>query len=171
MTLNLLGWVRIELRCPRKGIFAHQGFFVYEALAHRSMIMCILASRRPVYNQSLLQRLTKVSVLNVFHYATMDNKTWVNLNERCFKSRSSIGRIESLRVQSDKALKVQQINAMRGRASSGKLRGPARGGCRNGNRARKSRRTLQNKVRLKVLPEQLTLFVNTFVAFKKCIIQ
>ena len=33
-------------------------------------------------------------------------------------------------------------------------------------RARKSRRTLQNKVRLKVLPEQLTLFVNTFVAFK-----
>ena len=39
------------------------------------------------------------------------------------------------------------------------------------NRARKSRRTLQNKVRLKVLPEQLTLFVNTFVAFKKYIIQ
>ena len=35
------------------------------------------------------------------------------------------------------------------------------------NRASKSRRTLQNKVRLKVLPEQLTLFVNTFVAFKK----
>ena len=34
-----------------------------------------------------------------------------------------------------------------------------------------SRRTLQNKVRLKVLPEQLTLFVNTFVAFEKCIIQ
>ena len=32
--------------------------------------------------------------------------------------------------------------------------------------ARKSRRTLQSKVRLKVLPEQLTLFVNTFVAFK-----
>ena len=40
----------------------------------------------------------------------------------------------------------------------------------HGNRARKSRRTLQNKVRLKVLPEQLTLFVDTFVAFKKCII-
>ena len=39
------------------------------------------------------------------------------------------------------------------------------------NRARKSRRTLQDKVGLKVLPEQLTLFVNTFVAFKKCIIQ
>ena len=35
------------------------------------------------------------------------------------------------------------------------------------NRARKSRTTLQNKVRLKVLPEQLTLFVNTSVAFKK----
>ena len=37
-------------------------------------------------------------------------------------------------------------------------------------RARKSRRTLKNNVRLKVLPEQLTLFFNTFVAFKKCII-
>ena len=37
-------------------------------------------------------------------------------------------------------------------------------------RARKSRRTLQIKVKLKVLPEQLTLFVNTFVALKKCII-
>ena len=30
---------------------------------------------------------------------------------------------------------------------------------------------LQNKVRLKVLPEQLTLFVNTSVTFKNCIIQ
>ena len=39
------------------------------------------------------------------------------------------------------------------------------------NRARKSRTTLQNKVRLEVLPEQLTLFVNTSVTFKKCIIQ
>ena len=39
------------------------------------------------------------------------------------------------------------------------------------NRARKSRTTLQNKVRLQVLPEQLTLFVNTSVTFKKCIIQ
>ena len=38
-------------------------------------------------------------------------------------------------------------------------------------RVRKSRTTLQNKVRLKVLPEQLTLFVNTSVTFKKCIIQ
>ena len=38
-------------------------------------------------------------------------------------------------------------------------------------RARKSRTTLQNKVRLKVLPEQLTLFVNTSVTFKKFIIQ
>ena len=38
-------------------------------------------------------------------------------------------------------------------------------------RARKSRTTLQNKVRLKVLPEQLTLFVNTSVTFKKYIIQ
>ena len=34
------------------------------------------------------------------------------------------------------------------------------------NRARKFRTTLQNKVRLKVLPEQLTLFVNTPVTFK-----
>ena len=39
------------------------------------------------------------------------------------------------------------------------------------NRARKSRSTLQNKVRLKVLPEQLTLFVNTSVTLKKCITQ
>ena len=38
-------------------------------------------------------------------------------------------------------------------------------------RARKSRTTLQNKVRLKVLPEQLTLSVNTSVTLKKCIIQ
>ena len=38
-------------------------------------------------------------------------------------------------------------------------------------RARKSRTTLQNKVRLKELPEQLTLLVNTSVTFKKCIIQ
>ena len=34
------------------------------------------------------------------------------------------------------------------------------------NRARKSRTTLQNKVRLKVLPEQLTLSVNTSVTLK-----
>ena len=39
------------------------------------------------------------------------------------------------------------------------------------NRARKSRRTLQNKVRIKVFPEQLTLFINMFVALKQCIIQ
>ena len=43
--------------------------------------------------------------------------------------------------------------------------------CHCYNRERKSRTTLQNKVRLKVLPEQLTLFVNTSVTFKKCIIQ
>ena len=42
---------------------------------------------------------------------------------------------------------------------------------RHFNRTRKSCTTLQNKVRLKVLPEQLTLFVNTSVTFKKCIIQ
>ena len=34
------------------------------------------------------------------------------------------------------------------------------------NRALKARTTLQNKVRLKVLPEQLTLFVNTSVTLK-----
>ena len=33
-------------------IFAHQGFCVYEALAHPDMIMCILTARRPVYNES-----------------------------------------------------------------------------------------------------------------------
>ena len=36
-------------------------------------------------------------------------------------------------------------------------------------RARKSRRSLQNKVRKRVLPEQSTLFINTFVAFKNAI--
>ena len=35
------------------------------------------------------------------------------------------------------------------------------------NRARKSRRTLQNIVRIKVFPEQFTRIVNTFVIFKK----
>ena len=40
-------------------------------------------------------------------------------------------------------------------------------GSTSSHRARKSRTTLQNKVRLKVLPEQLTLFVNTSVTFKK----
>ena len=38
------------------------------------------------------------------------------------------------------------------------------------NRARKSRRTLQNKVRIKVFPEQLSPFINTYVALKQCII-
>ena len=35
----------------QKGIFAHQGFCVYEALAHLGMITCILTARRPVYNE------------------------------------------------------------------------------------------------------------------------
>ena len=38
------------------------------------------------------------------------------------------------------------------------------------NRACKSCRTLQNKVRINVLPEQLTLFVNVFMAFKNCVV-
>ena len=38
------------------------------------------------------------------------------------------------------------------------------------NRARKSSRTLQNKVRINALPEQLTLFVNVFMAFKNYIV-
>ena len=55
--------------------------------------------------------------------------------------------------------------------SGKKLSGKSQGKVKLGNkRARKSRTTLQNKVRLKVLPEQLTLFVNTSVTFKKCII-
>ena len=41
----------------------------------------------------------------------------------------------------------------------------------NENRVRKSRRTLQIKVRIKSFLEQLTLFVKTFVLFKKLIIQ
>ena len=43
--------------------------------------------------------------------------------------------------------------------------------CDLDNRARKYRRTLQNKVRIKVFLEQLTLFINTFVALKQCINQ
>ena len=40
--------------------------------------------------------------------------------------------------------------------------------CNRGpNRARKSRRTLQNKVRIKVFSEQFTLYLNTFMVFKK----
>ena len=61
---------------------------------------------------SLLKWLTKLSVLNVSHYATMNNKTSVKLNWGCFKNRSIIGRIEGVRIQSDKALKIQKINAM-----------------------------------------------------------
>ena len=34
------------------GIFAHQGFCVYEALAHLGMITCILTARRPVCNET-----------------------------------------------------------------------------------------------------------------------
>ena len=34
------------------------------------------------------------------------------------------------------------------------------------NRARKSRRSLQNKVRINVVPVQLTRFVNPFLALK-----
>ena len=33
-------------------IFTYQGFCVYEALAHREMIMCILSSSLSVYNES-----------------------------------------------------------------------------------------------------------------------
>ena len=39
-------------------------------------------------------------------------------------------------------------------------------GTADSHRARKSRRTLQNKVRIKVFPEQFTLFLNTFMVFK-----
>ena len=78
---------------------------------------------------SLLQWLTKLSGLNVSHYATMNNKTSVKLKWRCFKNWYMIGRIESVRVQSDKVLKIQKINAMCGRASLWKLWGPAKGRC------------------------------------------
>ena len=40
---------------------------------------------------SLLQYLTKLSILNMFHYATMSNKTCIKLNWRCFKNQSMIG--------------------------------------------------------------------------------
>ena len=65
----------------------------------------------------------QVERINVSHYATMNNKTSVKHNWRCFKSWSVIGRIESVRIQSDYILKIQKINAMCGRASLRKLRG------------------------------------------------
>ena len=74
----------------------------------------------------------QVERINVSHYATMNNKTSVKHNWRCFKSWSVIGRIESVRVQSDYVLKIQKINAMCGRASLRKLRGPAKGGWGRG---------------------------------------
>ena len=77
---------------------------------------------------SLLQWLTKLSVLNVSHYAIMNNITSVKLKWRCFKNRSMIEPIENVRVQSDKALKIQKIKAMCGRASLWKMWGPAKGG-------------------------------------------
>ena len=40
-----------------------------------------------------------------------------------------IGRIDSVCVQSDSALKIQEINTKCGRASLRKLRGPSKGGC------------------------------------------
>ena len=51
------------------GIFAHQGFRVYEALAHLGMITCILTARRPVYNESFHYSMTnQVERMNVSHY-------------------------------------------------------------------------------------------------------
>ena len=64
----------------------------------------------------------------------------------------------------------EQIDRALGRRPSNAHVNPNNRIVHHHNRARKSRTTLQNKVRLKVLPEQLTLF-NTSVIFKKCIIQ
>ena len=90
----------------RSYIFAHQDFFcVYEALAHihdwYDYVYFNSASSSIQWVVSLLQWLTKLSVLNVSHNATMNNKTSVKLNWRRFKNRSMIGRIESVHVQSD----------------------------------------------------------------------
>ena len=98
--VELLHWnamlqARDHLRSPRLLCVRSLGSpwydFVYFNSASSS-IQCVV---------SLLQRLTKLSVLNVSHYATMNNKISVKLNWRCFKNRSMIGRIESVRVQSD----------------------------------------------------------------------
>ena len=82
---------------------------------HSPLLLCVQSLGSPWYDYvyftsalssiqwdvSLLQWLTKLSVLNVSHYATINNKTSVKLNRRCFKNGSMIGRIESVRVQSD----------------------------------------------------------------------
>ena len=76
-------------------IFAHHGSPWYDNVYFNS------ASSSTQWVDSLLKWLTKLSVLNVSHYATMNNKTSVKLNWSCFKNRSMIGRIENVRVQSD----------------------------------------------------------------------
>ena len=48
--LYTLGWDTLHITV--RTIFAHQGFCVYEALAHIDMITCISTARRPVYNKS-----------------------------------------------------------------------------------------------------------------------
>ena len=49
-----VSWDTCSVALPAmcNAIFAHQGFCVYEALAHIDMITCILTARLPVYNES-----------------------------------------------------------------------------------------------------------------------
>ena len=84
-----------HLRSPRLSCVRSLGSPWYDYVYFNS------ASSSIQWVVSLLQWLTKLSVLNMFHYATMNNKTSVKHNWRCFKSWSVIGRIESVRVQSD----------------------------------------------------------------------
>ena len=72
---------------------------------------------------SLLKWLTKLSVLNVSSYATINNKTSVKLDWRCFKNRSMIGRIESVCVLSN------QIRLLKYRKSMLCVAGPRCESC------------------------------------------
>ena len=72
---------------------------------------------------SLLKWLTKLSILNVSSYATINNKTSVKLDWRCFKNRSMIGRIESVRVLSN------QIRLLKYRKSMLCVAGPRCESC------------------------------------------
>ena len=90
-TYSMRGWQ------ANSCIFADLGFLCIRSLG----LPCydyeyfIITSSGIQWVVSLLQWLTKLGVLNVFHYATMNNKTCVKLKWRCFKSWSLIGCIKS----------------------------------------------------------------------------
>ena len=104
-----------------RGILTHQGFCVYKTWL-TVIRLCVFYHRIVRYTISRFNvwMTNQVERIYVFHYARMNNKTCIKLSWICLKSWSVIGRIESLRVQSDWAFKIQKINTICDRASSGK---------------------------------------------------